>query len=180
MHSDDISKFIVEIDAAESLDPSVVGGKAASIAELVKHEIKIPPCFTIEASAFQEFIKPIAGEITSILKKVETTSVSSAFEAAESIFEILAPQKLPVGLTESVKSRLMSMETMLAVRSSATAEDLKDASFAGIYDTFSTLRQRNQFSDGSEMYGTRITQDELFHIAINKEFFTKMVRWLYS
>ena len=43
MHSDDISKFIVEIDAAESLDPSVVGGKAASIAELVKHEIKIPP-----------------------------------------------------------------------------------------------------------------------------------------
>ena len=136
MHSDDISKFIVEIDAAESLDPSVVGGKAASIAELVKHEIKIPPCFTIKASAFQEFIRPIADEITSILTKVETTSVSSAFEAAESIFEILAPQRLPVGLTKSVKSRLMSTESVMAVRSSATAEDLKDASFAGIYDTF--------------------------------------------
>jgi len=136
MQSHDISKFIVEINTNESLDPSVVGSKAAAVAELVKHKIKIPPCFTVKTSVFDDFIRPVTGEITTILKKVETTNVSSAFEAAESIFEILASQELPIGLTESVKSRLISTESTMAVRSSATTEDLKDASFAGIYDTF--------------------------------------------
>ena len=89
-----------------------------------------------ETSVFDDFIRPVTGEITTILKKVETDSVSSAFEAAESISEILASQELPVGLTESVKSRLVSTKSTLAVRSSATTEDLKDASFAGIYDSF--------------------------------------------
>ena len=136
MRSVDISKFIVEINEDESLDPSVVGSKAAAVAELAKHKIKVPPCFTIKSSVFDDFIRPIADEITNILEKVETDNASSAFEAAESICEILASQELPVGLTESVKSRLISTKTTMAVRSSATTEDLKDASFAGIYETF--------------------------------------------
>ena len=136
MRSVDISKFVVEINTDESLDPSVVGSKAAAVAELFRHKIKVPSCFTIKTSVFDDFIRPVTGEITTILKKVETDSVSSAFEAAESISEILASQELPVGLTESVKSRLISTKNTLAVRSSATTEDLKDASFAGIYDSF--------------------------------------------
>ena len=136
MRSVDISKFVVEINTDESLDPSVVGSKAAAVAELFRHKIKVPSCFTIKTSVFDDFIRPVTGEITTILKKVETDSVSSACEAAESISEILASQELPVGLTESVKSRLISTKSTLAVRSSATTEDLKDASFAGIYDSF--------------------------------------------
>ena len=136
MRSVDISKFVVEINTDESLDPSVVGSKAAAVAELFRHKIKVPSCFTIKTSVFDDFIRPVTGEITTILKKVETDSVSSACEAAESISEILASQELPVGLTESVKSRLISTKNTLAVRSSATTEDLEDASFAGIYDSF--------------------------------------------
>ncbi len=136
MRSVDISKFIVEINADESLDPSVVGGKSAAVAELVRHKITVPPCFTIKTNVFDDFIRPVAGDITSILTKVEKANVSSAFEAADSISNILASQELPMGLTESVKSRLISSGSTLAVRSSATTEDLKDASFAGIYDTY--------------------------------------------
>ncbi|SVB06144.1 uncharacterized protein METZ01_LOCUS158998, partial [marine metagenome] len=88
MRSVDISKFIVEINEDESLDPSVVGSKAAAVAELAKHKIKVPPCFTIKSSIFDDFIRPIADEITNILEKVETDKASSAFEAAESICEI--------------------------------------------------------------------------------------------
>ncbi len=79
MRSVDISKFIVEINTDESLDPSVVGSKAAAVAELVKHKIKVPPGFTIKTSVFDDFIRPITDEITTILTKVETDNVSSAF-----------------------------------------------------------------------------------------------------
>ena len=79
MRSVDISKFVVEINTDESLDPSVVGSKAAAVAELFRHKIKVPSCFTIKTSVFDDFIRPVTGEITTILKKVETDSVSSAF-----------------------------------------------------------------------------------------------------
>jgi len=128
--------FIVELDSPHALDPNVVGSKAASVADLVSSGVTVPAGFSIAASVFAEFIKPAATEIAVALEDVDIESASSSFDASKSILNILESLPTPQGLAEAIAERVPAGTTGLAVRSSATAEDLKGASFAGMYDTF--------------------------------------------
>lgn len=130
------SDFIVELDSAQALKSSIVGSKAASVADLIKKGATVPSGFAIPASVFSEFIDPVQDEITGILANVDIEVVSSAFTAADSIAEILRSAESPAGLSAAINARVKQTKTGLAVRSSATAEDLEGASFAGMYDTF--------------------------------------------
>ncbi len=128
--------FIIELDSPAALDASVVGSKAASVADLISKGATVPPGFTIPASVFADFIAPIKSDITKILQDVDVEIPSSAFDAADSITELLDATPTPKGLNEAIKQRVNESSGGLAVRSSATAEDLEGASFAGMYDTF--------------------------------------------
>ena len=128
--------YIVELHSQDSLIASLVGSKSASIADLINHGTLVPPGFVIRADAFTEFIKPVKTQIAEILSTVEIENASSAFDASDAISELLEPLPTPDNLEDVIAARLGSSSTPYAVRSSATAEDLKDASFAGMYDTF--------------------------------------------
>jgi len=128
--------FIVELSSPEALDSSIVGSKAASVADLIKQGATVPGGFVVPASLFKEFIAPVSDEISRILAGVDIEIVSSAFEAADAITRLLNAAQVPDGLTEALACRVSPTPTGLAVRSSATAEDLAGASFAGMYDTF--------------------------------------------
>jgi phosphoenolpyruvate synthase/pyruvate phosphate dikinase len=128
--------YIVELDSKDSLAPSVVGSKSASIADLMSNGTVVPPGFVIRAAAFDDFISPVKTEIKEILATVDVENASSAFQASDTISELLEPLPTPQGLENSIAARLVDSSTAYAVRSSATAEDLADASFAGMYDTF--------------------------------------------
>jgi phosphohistidine swiveling domain-containing protein len=130
------NSHIIEHDDPRALDPSIVGSKAASVADLIGIGTTVPPGFSIHASAFSEFTRPIADHIAKILKTVDVDNVSSSFEASDSIGRLLATLDLPAGLAANVTMGLNSSSGTFAVRSSATAEDLDDASFAGMYDSF--------------------------------------------
>jgi len=128
--------YIVELDSKDSLAPSVVGSKSASIADLMSNGTVVPPGFVIRAAAFDDFISSVKTEIKEILATVDVENASSAFEASDTISELLEPLPTPQGLENGIAARLVDSSIAYAVRSSATAEDLADASFAGMYDTF--------------------------------------------
>ncbi|MCH7970842.1 MAG: phosphoenolpyruvate synthase, partial [Chloroflexi bacterium] len=127
---------IVEFSDPQAHDPSVVGSKAASLADLIGNGITVPPGFSIHATTFGEFTRPVADKIAKILNSVDAGNVSSSFDASDSINGLLAPLKLPDGLALEIARRINSGSRIFAVRSSATVEDLEGASFAGMYDSF--------------------------------------------
>jgi rifampicin phosphotransferase len=131
-----IPAFIVELDSPQALDAAIVGSKAASVADLVASGVTVPPGFSIPASVFAEFIKPVTTKIAATLEGVDIENASSAFEASESITTMMESLPTPHGLAQAVAVRINTTTAGLAVRSSATAEDLKGTSFAGMYDTF--------------------------------------------
>jgi pyruvate,water dikinase len=128
--------LIIELDSSEALDPSVVGSKAASVADLISKGATVPPGFTIPAFVFNDFIAPIKGDINEILRDVDVETPSLAFDAADSIRQLIDATPTPPELTRAIHQRVNHTPDGLAVRSSATAEDLEGASFAGMYDTF--------------------------------------------
>ena len=128
--------LIVELDTPAALDPEIVGSKAASVADLVKTGATVPAGFSIPASVFVDFVSPLKTEIANALSNVDIENVTSAFEASSAIFELLNSAPIPTGLLQAIATRIGNEPGALAVRSSATAEDLEGASFAGMYDTF--------------------------------------------
>ena len=128
--------FIVELTSPSSVDPTIVGSKAASVANLVSQGTTVPSGFAVSASAFSEFVAPVQDELATLQNSVDIDEIASIFQAEKSIRRLLEIQPLPGGLEAEIVGRVKSSPEGLAVRSSATAEDLEGASFAGMYDTF--------------------------------------------
>ena len=128
--------LIVELDTPSALDPAIVGSKAASVADLVQSGATVPAGFSIPANVFTNFISPLKDDIANALSHVDIQNVPSAFDAANAIFELLKSAPTPANLLEAIVDRISGETGVIAVRSSATVEDLKGASFAGMYDTF--------------------------------------------
>lgn len=128
--------LIVELDTPSALDPAIVGSKAASVADLLKSGATVPAGFSIPANVFTDFTSPLKDDIANALSNVDIENVPSAFKASNAIFELLKSAQTPTNLLKTIADRISGETGVLAVRSSATAEDLKGASFAGMYDTF--------------------------------------------
>ena len=133
-------------------DVASVGGKNASLGEMVRnlgrYDIKVPPGFAITADGYRHFfsannLKPLIASRLAELKggKASIAEVGSTLRAA--VLKAEWPEDLAVAICQAYRDlsqRLGSGEADVAVRSSATAEDLPDASFAGQQETFLNVR----------------------------------------
>ena len=121
-----------------------VGGKAANLGTLTRAGILVPTGFCITTRAFDRFVAtlPNADIHFKALEALDGTSLDSARAAAESIRSALDALVIPDEVARAVVSAwgALGPEHALAVRSSATAEDLPGASFAGQQDTFLNVR----------------------------------------
>ncbi|MEL6878875.1 MAG: PEP/pyruvate-binding domain-containing protein, partial [Pseudomonadota bacterium] len=129
-------------------DTALVGGKNASLGEMIgalaKHGIHVPPGFATTAGVYRRFLAEngIDEAITRQLARFQDgTSTLSETGAAirEAILEGEWPEDIATGIVAAyreLQSRCTSEQISVAVRSSATAEDLPDASFAGQQETF--------------------------------------------
>ena len=117
----------------------VAGGKGANLGELIGMGARVPPGFVVTSFAFNYFLayNGLKDKIAEIIK-----SSKDEEEASERIKKLILEAKVPKDLEEKIYSaydelaRLVGKEPLVAVRSSATAEDLASASFAGQQDTY--------------------------------------------
>ncbi len=120
-------------------DIPLVGGKGANLGEMTNAGIPVPPGFIVTADAYFDFIEQSAlqPKIKAILDPVDVHDSRMLQEAAEQVQELILEADVPPETAAAVKKAYREMNGgLVAVRSSATAEDLPEASFAGQQATF--------------------------------------------
>jgi pyruvate,water dikinase len=142
---------VIPFEHLRMRDLARVGGKNASlgemIAELAAAGIRVPGGFATTADAFREFLQRdgLASRIEAEIAKVDVDDVRALARAGEMIRGWIASAPLPDALVHDIERAYRSLDNgtesaAFAVRSSATAEDLPDASFAGQQDTFLNIK----------------------------------------
>jgi phosphohistidine swiveling domain-containing protein len=124
--------------------PGVVGGKGASLARLARAGFRVPPGFHVTTSAYLDFID-LGGLREPVLAAVAAVDLSDAatFDvAAARIGELFAAQPMPATTAAAIAGAYAGLgdDVPVAVRSSATAEDLPGLSAAGQHDTYLNIR----------------------------------------
>ncbi|HET7135896.1 MAG TPA: phosphoenolpyruvate synthase [Casimicrobiaceae bacterium] len=142
---------VIPFDRVRMRDLPEVGGKNASlgemIGELAQAGIRVPGGFATTASAFREFLAQddLAGRIERLLERIDVADVPALREAGTRIRDWIVATPLPPTLLTDIEVAYTELargqpDASFAVRSSATAEDLPDASFAGQQDTLLNIR----------------------------------------
>ena len=137
--------YVVKFEDLNKSDIGIAGGKGANLGELTQAGIPVPPGFVVTAQAYEKFMEDsgINGQVMSILEKIDINDTKALQAAAEEIKTIInetpIPEDMIVLILEAYNQlcqRVGEDDTDVAIRSSATAEDLPEASFAGQQDTF--------------------------------------------
>jgi pyruvate,water dikinase len=145
-------QLILWFDEIAITDVPLVGGKNASLGEMYQRlttkGVNIPGGFAITASAYRSLLKEsnIENAIREALAGLDTHDMNNLQERGETVRTLIRNTPFPPSLTDAVIKSYHQMEERygqgvdVAVRSSATAEDLPDASFAGQQETFLNIR----------------------------------------
>jgi pyruvate,water dikinase len=145
-------KFVRWFEEIGAKDIALVGGKNASLGEMVrnlgKKGVSVPSGFAITAEAYKYVVKEagISQKIKDILADLDTNDMENLAERGEKIRNLIAHSPLPKALEEEIRICYRKMEERfgknvdVAVRSSATAEDLPTASFAGQQTSYLNVR----------------------------------------
>jgi len=148
-------QFILWFEELGKKDIPLVGGKNANLGEMLNAKIPVPAGFAISAYAYKHFIKKtgIAKKIYKIITDTVTdvNDPKEYEEASRKIRKLIESTKMPVEIEKEIRNtyKILGKKTkftnvFVAVRSSATAEDLPDASFAGQQETYLNVRGINE------------------------------------
>ena len=134
-------KYTVWFSQIDKEDVDIVGGKGANLGELTKIRSPVPDGFAITSRAYFEFLdqNKLGDKIEKILQKLDYDNQDLVDEISEHIKDIVESADLPEEVITEIKDeykKLSRLKKHVAVRSSATVEDLSVKSFAGQLDTF--------------------------------------------
>jgi len=153
------NRFILWFDEIGIKDVPLVGGKNASLGEmyqkLIKKGVNVPGGFAITADAYKYLLQAsgIDKEIRYALEGLDTHNIRDLMRRGEKVRNIVRTAPFPDDLTKTIVDAYTRMEKEygasvdVAVRSSATAEDLPDASFAGQQETYLNIREKEHLID---------------------------------
>ncbi|MBP9614813.1 MAG: phosphoenolpyruvate synthase, partial [Thiopseudomonas sp.] len=144
-------EYVVSLDKLGNHDVERVGGKNASLGEMISNlagaGVSVPGGFATTAQAYRDFIDAnnLDARIHDLLDTLDIDDVNALAKAGTQIRQWILDGDFPAQLDADIRSAFAAMangnENMaVAVRSSATAEDLPDASFAGQQETFLNIR----------------------------------------
>ena len=138
--------LVVPFENLRMTDVESVGGKNASLGEMISNlpsGVKVPTGFATTAHAFRDFLayQDLAGRINARLSALDTEDVRALAQVGAEIRVLVEAQPFPSDLEHAIRDAFVTLssdnpQASFAVRSSATAEDLPDASFAGQQETF--------------------------------------------
>ena len=144
-------EYVVSLDKLGNHDVERVGGKNASLGEMISNlagaRVSVPGRFATTAQAYRDFIDPnnLDARIHDLLDSLDIDDVSALAKAGTQIRQWILDADFPAQLDADIRTAFALMadgndNMAVAVRSSATAEDLPDASFAGQQETFLNIR----------------------------------------
>ncbi len=140
--------YVIPFEQLRMTDVERVGGKNASLGEMISQlshaGVRVPGGFATTAAAYRDFLDAdgLAGRIEQLLVKLDMEDVAALAEAGAKIRQWILEAPLPAALEQQIGAAYELLAdsggdaVTFAVRSSATAEDLPDASFAGQQETF--------------------------------------------
>ena len=144
-------EYVVSLDKLGNHDVERVGGKNASLGEMISNlagaGVSVPGGFATTAQAYRDFIDAnnLDARIHDLLDALDTDDVNALAKAGSQIRQWILEADFPAQLDADIRTAFAQMANgndnmAVAVRSSATAEDLPDASFAGQQETFLNIR----------------------------------------
>ena len=153
-------RYILNFEKIDKNDVGIVGGKNASLGEMFQNltvkGIRIPDGFAITAKAYWHLLKEnnIEGSINRIMKKLDLETFDNLPVIGEAIRKVILQSTIPFDLQveiiaayNSLRERIGTENIQLAVRSSATAEDLPEASFAGQQESYLNIKGDDDLLD---------------------------------
>jgi len=155
------------LEDVRSTDVDGVGGKAASLGELTAAGLPVPSGFVVTAGTYREFIENagIDEELFSAVD-VDHEDTEALREAHEHAHELIMETPVPDDVREGILSAYRNLgdgERFVAVRSSATAEDLPDASFAGQQETFLNVQEDDLIERVKECWASLFSQRAIYY-----------------
>ncbi len=142
--------YVIEFDKLGMQDVEIVGGKNASLGEMISNlsglGVAVPGGFATTSAAYRDFLKDsgLVDRINDALNSLDVDDIEALTDVGKSIRDWIADTPLPERLMQELSASWEEMsngkDIAVAVRSSATAEDLPDASFAGQQETFLNVR----------------------------------------
>ncbi len=140
-------KFILWLEEVTKDDVVLVGGKNANLGEMLRAGIPVPPGFAVTAYAYKYFLEKtgLAEKIYAMLHDLDVNDKKALDEVTGKIRKMIKETPMPPEIEESIRESYRKLAARLnidvnilrvAVRSSATAEDMPEASFAGQQETY--------------------------------------------
>ena len=141
-------EYVIAFEKLRNCDVAKVGGKNASLGEMISQlagsGVRVPGGFATTADAYRDFLAHdgLAARIEARLESLDVADVKALVAAGRDIRGWIVATPFPAALDDAIRTAFAAMEVQsgigisVAVRSSATAEDLPDASFAGQQETF--------------------------------------------
>jgi pyruvate,water dikinase len=177
-----ITRFIRWFHDITIADVGVVGGKNASLGEmsreLIPQGIRIPNGFAVMADGYRHVLAVggLAHRIPTILADLNTNDLTNLADRGRRVREAILATPLPSDLQQEIGEAYATLcaeygsETDVAVRSSATAEDLPDASFAGQQESFLNIRGERALLDACQQCLASLFTDRAISYRVDKGF----------
>jgi pyruvate, water dikinase len=182
---DKASAFILWFDQLSNEDTPFVGGKNASLGEMFSNlsskGVSVPNGFAIAARSYFYIIEKagIKDEIRRVLDGLDTRNVRDLHERGHKIRSLIRNAELPEDLKEKITEAYRNLcgsygprenDIDVAVRSSATAEDLPDASFAGQQETYLNIRGEAALFEACKKCFASLFTDRAISYRVDKNF----------
>ncbi|WP_266075258.1 pyruvate, water dikinase [Haladaptatus caseinilyticus] len=158
---------VLWLDEISADDLELVGGKGASLGELTGADLPVPPGFVVTAGTYRKFIEEtgIADELFKAVD-VDTEDSAALAEAESRAEELILGTEIPDDIRQGILDAYDDLDdgkAFVAVRSSATAEDLPDASFAGQQETFLNITRDDLVDRVKQCWASLFTQRAIYY-----------------
>ncbi|MFC1940563.1 phosphoenolpyruvate synthase [Chloroflexota bacterium] len=140
-------KTIVWFSEVTKNDVPLVGGKGANLGEMTNANIPVPPGFILTSNAYFDFIEQtkLGDKIRKLLEPLDVNDSKQLQNVAAKVRQLISDAAMPPEIASDIEQAYIKMgEGLVAVRSSATAEDLPEASFAGQQRTFLNIQGKKE------------------------------------
>ncbi|MBE7422001.1 MAG: phosphoenolpyruvate synthase [Zoogloeaceae bacterium] len=177
-----MNQYVVAFDALRMNDVEKVGGKNASLGEMISQlahlGVRVPGGFATTAAAYRDFLKhqSLDRRINELLDSLDVDDVEALAATGAKIRGWIAEQPFPERLEKEISAHYHALacngkdDATFAVRSSATAEDLPDASFAGQQETFLNIHGLDNVLQAVKHVFASLYNDRAIAYRVHKNF----------